>query len=73
MSWEDQGRQEHGWFGSGTAPKTDQQAGSSGAGLFGPGGLDQRIHAVIYGAAGALPLRLANTLPHSQAARRLSG
>ena len=30
MSWEDQGRQEHGWFGHGTAPPKDG-AGGSGA------------------------------------------
>ena len=76
MSWEDQGRQEHGWFGSGTAPTTDNESGSSAAGLFRPGQLDQRIQAVIYGAAGALPAsarKHAAAPPNAAALERLTG
>ncbi len=76
MSWEDQGRQEHGWFGSGTAPKTDQEGGSPGTGLFGTGGLDRRIQAVIYGATGALPAsarRHPSAQPSGAGFERLTG
>lgn len=54
MSWQDQGRQEHGWFGNGTA------AGHTDAGdgrLIGPDGLGQRITAVAYGAIASLRAR----------------
>jgi hypothetical protein len=57
MSWEDQGRQEHGWFGDGKAPEKPEDA-SGGGGMFGAGGLAQRIQAVAYGAVGALPQAL---------------
>src|SRR6185437_14241818 len=51
MSWEDQGRQEHGWFGHGTAPtKANGTADPPAAGE-----LSNRIQAVAYGAIGALP------------------
>jgi hypothetical protein len=53
MSWEDQGRQEHGWFGSGKGPEKPRNASS--VGMFGPGELAQRIQAVAYGSIGALP------------------
>ncbi len=53
MSWEDQRRQDHGWFGSGKAeatngdsPGSDQQS------------LDHRMDAVIYGSIAALPRAL---------------
>jgi hypothetical protein len=56
VGWEDQGRQEHGWFGHGTAPAKANDA--SGEGMFGPDGLAQRILAVAHGAVGALPQAL---------------
>jgi hypothetical protein len=39
MGWEDQGRQEHGWFGSGTGTKIDNESASSDGGMVGAGGL----------------------------------
>ena len=57
MSWEDQGRQQHGWFGDGKASQTS--AGGSGDGnAFDPGTLAQRIQAVAHGVIGALPSAL---------------
>jgi hypothetical protein len=53
MSWEDQGRQQYGWFGHGTAPT--KPGGASDTDLFGPDGRAQRIRAVAYGAVAALP------------------
>ena len=54
MGWEDQGRQEHGWFGSGTIP--DGPADNSGdASGIGEQGLNQRPDAVIYGSVAAMP------------------
>jgi len=38
MGWEDQGRQEHGWFGSGTAPEKSTDPSGTGD-AFGPGQL----------------------------------
>ena len=77
MSWEDQGRQEHGWFGSGTTAKIDKEAGGSAdSGLFGAGGLDQRIQAVIFGAVGAFPAsarKHAAAQPSAAALERLTG
>ena len=48
MSWEDQGRQEHGWFGNGTAPLKDG-AGEAGGGLLALTSeeLDARIRSAI--------------------------
>lgn len=58
MSWLDQGRQEHGWFGHGTAPpRFDEKAGSDDD-LFGPGEVQQRFTATIHGAIAALPANL---------------
>lgn len=51
MIWEDQGRQEHGWFGHGTA-------GNDRAGRFGPDGLDQRLRAMGHTAIAAIPRKL---------------
>ena len=50
MSWEDQGRQEHGWFGHGTAPpKVKDDAGEARADQFvlTPEALDARIRSAI--------------------------
>ena len=64
MSWEDQGRQEHGWFGHGTAPPKLKPDGSDRGGRFGPDGLDQRLRAMGHTAIAAVP----RTLRHHQAA-----
>lgn len=56
MSWEDQGRQYHMWFGHGTAPVKAKD--TSDDGIFGLNGLAQRIQAVAHGAVGALPQAL---------------
>lgn len=54
VSWQDQGRQGHGWFGSGTASaQRDDRAGD--AKRFEPGGLQLRIAAIAYGAIASLP------------------
>ena len=50
MSWEDQGRQEHGWFGHGTAPpKVKDETDKTGGGqvTLTLDELDARIHAAI--------------------------
>lgn len=60
MPWEDQGRQEHGWFGDGTSAVGTIPATSTGGDLFQPGARTQRIQAVIHGATGALPAALRN-------------
>jgi len=52
MSWEDQGRQEHAWFGHGTAPtRPDDSDTADGA----PESLGKRIAAVAHGAIASLP------------------
>ncbi len=53
MGWEDQGRQDHGWFGHGTGPGGETVA--SGDGMFGPGHLGDRAAAAVHGSLGALP------------------
>lgn len=53
LSWQDQGRQEHGWFGSGTAA-----AHADEARLLGPEGLGGRIEAAGRGAIVSLPRAL---------------
>lgn len=55
MSWLDQGRQEHGWFGHGTAPHAPDEANPRD-GVAGT--LDQRLLALAHGAIGALPPEL---------------
>jgi hypothetical protein len=57
VAWQDQGRQEHGWFGHGTAPQ-DYVDDATNDSLFGAGGLEARIQAVAYGAVAALPSAL---------------
>jgi hypothetical protein len=54
VSWEDQGREEVGRFGDGKGPDKSEDT-SGGSGMFGTGGLAQRIQAVAYGTIGALP------------------
>lgn len=53
MSWQDQGRKEHGWFGDGTAPQAAKDASAGGG--DGPDGLARRIQGVVHGAVAALP------------------
>ena len=65
MSWEDQGRQEHGWFGHGTAPPKLKPDESGRSDRFGPDGLDQRIRAMGHTAITAIP----RTLRHHPATR----
>jgi len=55
LSWEDQGRQERGWFGHGTGPANSTDA--SGAGARSDHAA-QRIQAIAYGAIAALPRSL---------------
>ncbi len=49
MSWEDQGRQAHGWFGHGTAVESQPEP------IFEPAGLERRIDTVAHGAQMHLP------------------
>ena len=56
MSWQDQGRQKHGWFGDGTAPQTAKDASAGGG--DGPDGLARRIQGVVHGAVAVLPAAL---------------
>src|SRR6266702_4580857 len=55
MSWQDQGRQEHGWFGSGTSTAEKPAGGSPDAALFAPTAVAARMKSVIHGSVGALP------------------
>ena len=55
MTWRDQGRQYHMWFGHGTAPdKGKPVAGSSVSGKS----IEDRVSALAYGAVAALPASL---------------
>jgi hypothetical protein len=65
MSWEDQGRQQHGWFGSGTSPNGPTEDSSDASGSVAQD-LGQRLDAIIYGAVAAMPSGL-----RGQAAARL--
>ena len=56
MSWEDQGRQRHGWFGHGTS-LAGPSPGSDGQGV-GREAVADRMRAVAHGALGALPASL---------------
>jgi hypothetical protein len=57
VSWEDQGRDDLGRFGDGKAPEKPKDT-SGGGGMFGLGGISQRIQAVGHGTVGALPQAL---------------
>ncbi len=70
--WQNQGRQEHGWFGHGTGP--GQAAAPSEGGLFGPGHIEERTAAVSLASLAALPRSLrgqAGMLHEFGAAKRL--
>lgn len=74
MGWEDQGRQDHGWFGHGTGPGGEPAA--SGKGLFDPGHLGDRAAAAVHGSLAALPRVLraqGGTVPGAGPAERLPG
>jgi|GEM_PF-2750097 len=70
MSWLDQGRQQHGWFGHGTAQEATDDGSDDD--LFRPDGLSQRISAVVYGAVAALPPALRSRATAPSAAGNLS-
>ncbi len=53
MSWEDQGRQQHGWFGSGKGEATNNDSAASDG-----QSLSQRVDAVIAASIAALPRAL---------------
>jgi hypothetical protein len=55
MSWEDQGRQEHGWFGNGTAQAGDASPEDRAATMFDPANAAQRIDAIAYSAVAHMP------------------
>jgi hypothetical protein len=56
MGWEDQGRQDHGWFGHGTAPPGGEQPPKGGAGAtFDPANIAARIDAIAYSAVAHMP------------------
>jgi hypothetical protein len=50
MSWEDQGRQYHMWFGHGTAPAKGEASEMERNDLFGPGNFGPRIDAIAHSA-----------------------
>lgn len=56
MSWKDQGRQYHMWFGHGTSSDKVQK-GSSDPSVTGLS-TDERVLAIVYGAIAALPTSL---------------
>jgi hypothetical protein len=55
MTWEDQGRQDHGWFGHGTAPVTTDQTDGSADKLFDPANKAGRFAAIAHAAIADLP------------------
>lgn len=55
MSWEDQGRQYHGWFGHGTAPAGGEPPTGGAGAIFAPGNLAARIDAIGYSAVAHMP------------------
>jgi hypothetical protein len=50
MAWEDQGRQEHGYFGDGKGPEKPKDGG-----MFAPNAVTDRMTAVIHASVAALP------------------
>ncbi len=76
MSWEDQGRQEHGWLGDGTSDKAKDSGGTNDAALFAPGFIAARMEAAIHGSVGALPPKSRThpaARPNAAAVDRLTG
>jgi hypothetical protein len=73
MSWEDQGRQYHMWFGHGTASDKSKQAGADPS-VTGKSPTD-RVLALAYGAIALLPKtqrRQAEAQYHDGVLRRLT-
>jgi len=73
MSWEDQGRQGHGWFGHGSAPETStspQQTNGADT-LFDPTNAAGRFDAIAHAAIANLPAADRNRASASFDARRL--
>jgi hypothetical protein len=48
MSWEDQGRQYHMWFGHGMAPSGNEPPKDSSAAMFVPDNFEPRIDAIAH-------------------------
>ena len=73
MSWEDQGRQGHGWFGHGSAPETSASAqqDNSAAALFDPTNAADRFDAIAHAAIANLPAADRGRASASFDARRL--
>ena len=73
MSWEDQGRQGHGWFGHGSAPETSASAqqDNSAAALFDPTNAADRFDAIAHAAIANLSAANRNRSSASFDARRL--
>ena len=55
MSWEDQGRQDHEWFGHGTAPPRDKASEGGADAMFNPGSFERRIDAIAHSALAHMP------------------
>jgi len=55
MSWQDQGRQYHMWFGHGTSGLKEKPSKAGPDPMFDPGSLDKRIDAVAHGSLMHLP------------------
>lgn len=55
MSWEDQGRQYHGWFGHGMAPAGDEPPKGGAGTMFDPANVAARIDAIAYSAVAHMP------------------
>jgi hypothetical protein len=55
MSWEDQGRQERGWFGHGTTPATSKPSDASPDRVFDHGNYEPRIDAIAHTALMHMP------------------
>lgn len=55
MSWEDQGRQYHGWFGHGTGPAGHEPPKGDAGTMFDPGNVEWRIDAIVYSAVAHMP------------------
>lgn len=55
MSWEDQGRQDHGWFGHGTAPAGGEPPKGGAGTMFDPANVAARIEAMGRSAVAHMP------------------
>ncbi len=55
MRWADQGRQEHGWFGHGTAPQGNEPPKDGSGIIFDPDNFEPRIDAIAHSAVAHMP------------------